>query len=1222
MKIRDLILFLNYAILTAGLLISADFAFADDSPAFSPDSTIIVGSEIGYPPYCILDKNGEADGFSVELFKEAARHVNLDVKFVTGTWDSVKNLLRAGEIDALPLVGRTPERETYFDFTFPYLTLHGAIVVRKDNDDIFSLEDLSGKEVAVMKGDNAEEFIRRSEIDCDLITTPTFTRAMYQLENGKYDAVVMQKLLALQLIKKGGYENLKTVGPPLKEFPQHFTFAVKDGNKNLLSLLNEGLSMVMTDGTFYRLRSKWFAPAFHKTVKDRRIIVAGDHRYPPYDYLDDNSQPAGFNTALTHAIAREMGVDIKIDLMPWNEARQKLKEGKVDVIQGMYYSVERDSEFDLSPGFMKVSHVIVARKKERKLQTLKDLTGKKIVIQEGDIMHDLLRKNSLDSNLITVESQDMAVKYVSEGKADAALVAQVQAVYWMKQMNIKNLRITKDPVMTNDYCYSVKQGDQELLSIFSEGVSILKAKGDFYDIYNEHLGEYGERQYHRKEVIRYVIIVGLPLLIIALIIIFWNRILRSQVNKKTENLRIEIEERKKVEEKLSLSNEQIAQQNEELQTLNEELTSSNEELGLSIHKARESEEMFRNLAESTPTAIMLFQDENWIYANSAAQAMTGLSEKELVRQKFWDIVHPDYKKIIKTKGLERQEHEMDPMRYEICIIHKSGREVWVDLSAASITYKGQPAGIISAIDTTKRRQAENDLKESLIEVERITASVPNIIWKAEIDSEGNFRNTYISEVVDEYLSLPSGTINSDWNNFFRYVKPEYIPELQKKLMYGYLNHGATMGVEFEVVKANGEHAWFLAMGRVYAEEKSLIYGYTVDITKRKKAEKELKQLNKNLKHAKRKAEESDKLKLAFLLNISHEIRTPMNAIKGFSDILVSEIEEVEHQRYVNIIRSNADQLLNVIDDVLLISRLQSEKMPLNEREFLLDDFMNDVIDSHRSLLHEKVRIKKSISTEVRKIRAVADGDKLRRILSELIVNASKYTEEGTIEIGVVKTQENELQFYIADTGSGIEEKEKKHIFERFYRSESAQKKAIRGTGLGLSIVKYLTEFLNGKLTFDSQAAKGSVFRITVPVKYADNSLQTKKGTINLKKGLENTTVLVVEDEPDNYLLIEALLGDYVKSMVHAPDGKSALNLIKNTKFDVVLLDMKLPDISGLNVLDLGKNLQPDLPFVALTANAMPEDRAKALNAGCEAYITKPIDREKLFEILKKVAKGR
>ncbi len=1091
LEIRGLIQFLKNAILTAGLLVSANDAFAEETPVFPADSTIVVGSEIAYPPYCILDKNGDADGFSVELFKEAARHVNLDVKFVTGTWDSVKNLLRAGEIDALPLVGRTPERENYFDFTFPYLTLHGAIVVRKDNDDIFSLEDLSGKEVAVMKGDNAEEFMRRSDIDCDLITTPTFARAMYQLDNGKYDAVVMQKLLALQLIAQNDYKNLKIAGPPLKEFPQHFTFAVREGNSTLLSALNEGLSMVMTDGTFYRLRSKWFAPAFHKTIKERRIIVAGDHRYPPYDYLDENSQPAGFNTALTHAIAREMGLNIKVELMPWNEARQKLKEGKVDVIQGMYYSVERDNEFDLSPGYMQVRHVIVSRKKERKLQTLKDLKGKKIVVQKGDIMHDLALQNALDSNLITVESQDMAIKYVSEGKADAALVAQVQAVYWMKQMDIKNLRVAKNPVMTNDYCYSVKQGDQELLSIFSEGVSILKAKGDFYDIYNEYLGEYGERQYHRKEVIRYVIIVGLPLLIIALIIIFWNRILRSQVNKKTESLRKEIEERKTVENKLSLSYEQIAQQNEELQTLNEELTSSNEELGHSILKARESEEKFRNLAESTPTAIMLFQDENWVYANSAAQEMTGLSEEELVRQKFWDIVHPDFKEIIKAKGLERQEHEMGPGRYEICVIHKSGREVWVDLSAASITYKGQPAGIISASDISKRRQAEVDLK----------------------------------------------------------------------------------------------------------------------------------QLNKNLKKAKRKAEESDRLKSAFLLNISHEIRTPMNAIKGFSDILVSELEEEEHQRYLNIIRSNANQLLNVIDDVLLISRLQSEKMPLDEKEFLLDDFMNDLIDSHRSLLRDNIRIKKSISFDVRKLRAVADGDKLRRILSELIVNASKYTEKGTIEIGVNKTQENELQFYVADTGSGIEEKEKKHIFERFYRSESAQKKAIRGTGLGLSIVKYLTEFLNGKLTFDSQKAKGSVFRITVPVKFVDNIPLTRKNNENLKKGLESTAVLVVEDEPDNYLLIEALLSKHVKSMSHAPNGKSALNLMKSTKFDVVLLDLKLPDISGLNVMDLGKNIQPALPFIALTANAMPEDRAKALKAGCEAYITKPIDREKLFEILKKVSKS-
>lgn len=777
--------------------------------------------------------------------------------------------------------------------------------------------------------------------------------------------------------------------------------------------------------------------------------------------------------------------------MPWSEARQKLKEGKVDLIQGMYYSVERDIEFDLSLGFMQVNHVIVSRKKEGEPQTLKDLIGMKIVVQKGDIMHDLVRQNDLDSKLITLGSQDLALRYVSEGKADAALVTQAQASYWIKQLNIKNFRLAKKPVMTNDYCYAVKQGNQELLNIFTEGVSILKATGEFNDIYNEYLGDYGERQYQLKEVIRYVIIVGLPLLVIALIIFFWNRILRNQVNKKTENLRSEIAERKKVDDKLSQSYEQIAQQNEELQTLNEELTHSNEELSQAIINARESEELFRNLAGSTPTAILLYQKENWIYANDAAQQMTGFSEKELLRQKFWGIVHPDFKEIIRAKGLERQEHDIGPARYEICVFHKSGREVWIDLSAASITYKGQPAGIISGIDTTKRRQAE----------------------------------------------------------------------------------------------------------------------------------KELKELNKNLKHAISKAEESDNLKSSFLLNISHEIRTPMNAIKGFSDILASEVADKEHQSYIAIVGSNADQLLNVIDDVLLISRLQSEKMALSEKEFLVDNLINELIDTHRGMLKKNVKIKKAVPFDVRKIRAVADIDKLRRLLSELLVNASKYTDSGTIELGAGRVNENQLRFYVSDIGSGISDNERAQIFERFYRSEKAQKKAIRGTGLGLSIVKYLTEFLNGKLSLESEESKGSTFSVNIPVRYIGSSKTKEKSSGDLTGGLEDVRLLVVEDEPDNYSLIEALLGKYVKSLNHVPDGKSALNLMKETKFDVVLLDMKLPDITGLNVMDLGKNIQPDLPFIALTANAMPEDRAKALKAGCEAYVTKPVNREKLFESIKKVIKG-
>ncbi|MDZ7777957.1 MAG: PAS domain S-box protein [Bacteroidales bacterium] len=325
-------------------------------------------------------------------------------------------------------------------------------------------------------------------------------------------------------------------------------------------------------------------------------------------------------------------------------------------------------------------------------------------------------------------------------------------------------------------------------------------------------------------------------------------------------------------------------------------------------KARESEEKFKNLARSTPAGIMLYQDDQWVYVNEAATMITGYSQKELLEMNFWEIVHPDYREMIKEKGLLRQQNIDVKASYEIVILDKSGKHRWINLSAASTYYQGKPAGIISAIEITEQKRTEQQLRESLREIERITASVPNVIWKAEVDKQGNMSDIYISEVVDELLALPAGTINHNWNAFFSYVKPEYIPDIETTMAGALKTPGKVIQKEYEVVKANGEEAWFLTAGKAFAGEETVkMYGYTVDITERVRAEEALKEMNVNLEQAKQKAEEGDRLKTAFLLNISHEIRTPMNAIKGFADILAEELADPEQQREASIILSNADQ---------------------------------------------------------------------------------------------------------------------------------------------------------------------------------------------------------------------------------------------------------------------------------------------------------------------------
>ncbi len=236
------------------------------------NQVIKVGSEPDYPPFCMVNDNGEAEGFSVDLFKAAANVMGLAVEFKVGPWHIIKQELAEGKINALPLVGRSPEREKVYDFTFPYHTLHGVIFVRKGEKGIQNLEDLRTKSVLVMKGDNSEEYVIRTKIAGKVITTETYTEAFRFLNSGRYDAVIVQKLLGLQLLDALHYDRITALDIDLPGFAQDFSFAVREGDKELLSRLNEGLAIVIANGTYDKLYKQWFSPQMRPGLSRKEIV--------------------------------------------------------------------------------------------------------------------------------------------------------------------------------------------------------------------------------------------------------------------------------------------------------------------------------------------------------------------------------------------------------------------------------------------------------------------------------------------------------------------------------------------------------------------------------------------------------------------------------------------------------------------------------------------------------------------------------------------------------------------------------------------------------------------------------------------------------------------------------------------------------------------------------------------------------------------------------------
>ncbi|MGD9613009.1 MAG: transporter substrate-binding domain-containing protein [Kiritimatiellia bacterium] len=512
-------------------------AYALDAFAAMPRSAspIRAGCEPDYPPYCIVSAEGQADGFSVELLQAALQAMGLGAEFKTAPWTELKQDLADGRLQALPMVGRTPEREEIYDFTFPYLTMHGTIVVRQDNAAIRSPADLKGKQVAVLQGDNAEEFLRRGDLGAEIVPLPSFETALRELSGGKHDAVVIQKLLAFQLMRQTGLTNLVAVGPPL--YPQHFCFAVREGDDTLLAALNEGLSIAMANGTFRTLYAKWFADLEATGRARSRIVVGGDHDYPPYEFLDANGQPAGFNVDLTRAIARHLGLAVDIRLGAWVEIRKGLAAEAIDAVQGMFYSAEREAAFDFSPPSTHVQHVIVVREGAPEPADLRALAGKSVLVMAGDIMEDLASAQCPDAQLVATPSQEEALRRLAAGEGDCALAAKVPARYWIQQNGWRNLKIVAPPILSAEYCYAVPSGRQELLAQFSEGLAALKASGEYRQIQAKWLSPYEAPGFSLRKLVQIVLLATLPLLVLLLAALLWSRTLQRRVAARTRDLR-------------------------------------------------------------------------------------------------------------------------------------------------------------------------------------------------------------------------------------------------------------------------------------------------------------------------------------------------------------------------------------------------------------------------------------------------------------------------------------------------------------------------------------------------------------------------------------------------------------------------------------------------------------------------------------------------------------
>ncbi|HEY9167983.1 MAG TPA: ATP-binding protein [Lutibacter sp.] len=511
------------------------------------------------------------------------------------------------------------------------------------------------------------------------------------------------------------------------------------------------------------------------------------------------------------------------------------------------------------------------------------------------------------------------------------------------------------------------------------------------------------------------------------------------------------------------------------------------------------------------------------------------------------------------------------------------------------------------------RQLElvNNLKiKSETRFREIAENLEDVFW---IISPKKFRFEYISPSAEKIFGTSQQEIYNNPSILNDIIHPDDKQQVLEALEN---SKSGNYDIEYRIVLLNGEIRWIRDYGSpIFNNQGAFIrlVGISSDITNRK-------EMFNELLVAKERAENSDCLKSAFLANISHEIRTPMNSILGFSELLMNkDISGDKQEKYHEIINASGNRLMNLISDIVDVSRIEAKELSLIPKAFNL----NKLLDQ----LHHQFSISpKNKNTSIRVSKGLKDADsfinceetRLAQILSNLLENALKFTHNGTIEFGYIVNEEI-LHFYVKDSGVGINAKDHQHIFERFYQSDNGILEVKDGTGLGLAISKGIVELMGGKIWVESEPYKGATFHFTKP--YCRITTQDDKKDDNLEiepKNAKPKTILIAEDEETNFWYLEAALENHPFNLIHVLNGKEAVDTMQNNNsIDLILMDFNMPVMNGLDATVEIRKTNSTIPIIALTAYALMADKEKALTIGCTDYLSKPVSKSNLLETINK-----
>ena len=913
------------------------------------------------------------------------------------------------------------------------------------------------------------------------------------------------------------------------------------------------------------------------------FVFGGDNRYPPYEYLDDTWMPRGFNVDITRAVAKEMGIFISLNLTPWSEARSALQAGDVDVLMGMFKSPERRRHFAFSMPHYVASYAVFVPKGSA-IGSLAETRGKRVIVQKGDMGHDHLLQQEASVEIVVRENMHEVLTALAAGEGDAALLSRVQGLIILKEEKIDTIAAVGPPILQREYCFAVKKGDDRVLSILNEGLSAIKASGRYDEIYEKWFGAYEPEGFSGVELLRYIAMVGVPLLGVAVLFFLWSWSLKRKVALRTE----------------------------ELSTANEILSRQIDERLQAERALRESERRYREIFNTPNDTIIVYDVETGsvVDINDAGLELLGASRDEIIGSSTG----------ILASGMEgfTEERRLQLIRdavkgrsqvVEWLTRRKDGLVLWMEISLKLAHFEGRNAVVAVGRDISIRKEVQEKLSQ---EKERLAVTLRSI-GDGVITSDVDGRVVLMNKIAEKLTGwTQTEAAGKPMTEVFRIIhektrRPCENP-VEKVLTTGNI---ITLANHTALIAKDGTERSIADSGAPIMDRTSTIVGVVLvfrDVTDENRMEEELLKVRK--------------LESVGVLagGIAHDFNNILMAVLGGVSLArTNSPEDSENHRLLTDVLRACGRAKDLTQQLLTFSKGGD---PVTRVASVVDV----VRESAGFVLHgSRVRCDTRFADDVWP--AEIDAGQISQVVQNLILNAVQAMPAGGIititaenheidpkHVGLLPLKgDRYVKLVFRDDGPGISEHFIDRIFDPFFTTKKT------GSGLGLATTHSIVSKHDGHIQVESSSGAGTCFTLYLPA--SDEALPILAEKKPRPKALGRGRVLVMDDEELVRDVVKALLTSMGYEVILTANGEEAVAAYKERHGGEESVDMVITDLTvagamgGLEAAGLIWQWDPKARVVVSSGYSNDPVMADYQSHGFCAAIVKPYTYADLMQVV-------